>query len=131
MLRAIGRWVLLGILMGWIVPASRSQEKTEEKYAHREYRIPQGAAYSVVFSRDGKLMASGTGAVIIVWDVAGGKEVQRMQLPGKESHFLLFAENGKTLIWNGGEGPMVRIFDVQTGKQVREFQRPQLADARW
>ncbi len=80
---------------------------------------------SVVFSRDGKLMAAGAGAKVYLWNVADGKERLRMQLPDEQIyHRLIFSDDGKTLIWNGREDPQVRLFDTTTGKQIREFEQP-------
>ena len=119
------RWCLLAVLVALPVPAARGQAKPEKRFTHREIRAPKGFVNHVVFSRDGSLMAAGSGANVVVWNVADGKEVQRMQLPEKQVYqSLVFAADGKTLIWNGGADPMFRVFDVKTGKQVREFRQP-------
>ncbi len=125
MSRSITGWVLLGTLVGGSGPAGWSQEKAEAPFSHREIRAPKGFVTHVAFSPDGKLMAGGSAATVVVWNVADGKEVQRMQLPEKQVyHSVVFAADGKTLIWIGGGDPKVRIFDIKTGKQLREFDQP-------
>jgi hypothetical protein len=124
MSRALRLCLWLGALAVLPAPAARGQGNPAERFEYREIRAPQGHVEHVVFSRDGSQMAAGAGASVVVWDVAGGKVIQRMQLPEKQIyHRLVFSTDGKTLIWNGREDPMVRVFDVKTGKQVREFRQ--------
>jgi hypothetical protein len=123
--RSATGWALLGAWAALTAPASWGQGKAAETYPYREIRGPTGHIEHVAFSPDGALMAGGAGAVVVLWNVADGKEVQRLQLPDKQIyHRLAFAADGKTVIWNGREDPMVRVFDVKTGKQVREFRQP-------
>jgi hypothetical protein len=113
-------------------PASAQDEKREAKkdkqseIPYQEIRLPLGRPSAVVFSPDGAKMAVGLAAKVVVYNIADGKEVVRMQLPeAQDWHRLGFASDGKTLVWLGYEDKTVRIFDVKTGRQIREFAYPE------
>lgn len=109
-------------------PASAQDEKKDARkdkqseIPYKEIRLPLGRPYEVVFSPDGTKMAVGLAAKVVVYHIADGKEVVRMQLPqAQDWHRLRFASDGKTLVWLGNEDQTLRIFDVKTGKQIREL----------
>jgi len=113
-------------------PAPAQDEKKEDKKGkqgeipYTEIRLPPGRPYEVVFSPDGTKMAVGLAAKVVVYNIADGKEVVRMQLPeAQDWHRLVFAADGKTLVWLGYVDKTVRIFDVKTGRQIREFAYPE------
>jgi WD40 repeat protein len=91
-----------------------------------ELRAPRGGyPGGLVFSQDGKLIASGAGSAITIWNAEDGKELARLQLPKKSYSFnMVFASDAKTLIVCGYEDDMMRIFEVRTGKQTHEFRQP-------
>ncbi len=85
-----------------------------------------GTAISVVYSPDGKMIA--TGAInegpIILWDAATGKELRRLEEePGIRGGFV-FSPDGKQLAW-AKEGSWVGLWDVATGKQLRRLKSRQ------
>src|SRR5947208_3270072 len=117
-------WVLrLTCMAALMVVCTRSagQDFKEEKKAspqsdlpYTEIRLPLGRVHEVFFSSDGTPMAVGVAARVVVYTVADGKEVVRMQLPEAQTwHRLAFAGDGKTLIWLGHEDRTGRIFDLK------------------
>ncbi|MBT6493671.1 MAG: PQQ-binding-like beta-propeller repeat protein, partial [Planctomycetaceae bacterium] len=76
--------------------------------------------YSVVFSPDGKILATGDSTVKL-WDPQTGKELRRIQGPGHGIVSLAFSPDGKTLA-SGGNISTLNLWDLATGKMLREFQ---------
>jgi WD40 repeat protein len=84
---------------------------------------------SVAYSRDGKLLASGTspfyfgrGAPIQVWDLETGQLLHTLMGHSEQVVAVRFAADGKTLIsaaWDRDHS--VRIWDLATGKEVRRL----------
>ncbi len=101
-------------------------DKAEEALPFLELRAPRGGyPGSLVFSQDGKMIASGAGSAILIWNAEDGKEMVRLQLPQKSySCNMVFASDAKTLITCGYQDSKMRIFDVKTGKQTHEFRQP-------
>jgi WD40 repeat protein len=129
MQRIRARWTPT-VILGLLGTAAFAQENIP----HREIPGPrprpgERANFShldqVVFTSDGTKMAAGAGANVIIWNVADGKKIVRLQLPEPQIyHRLCFMDGGKSLVWCGREDPMIRIFDVVTGRQLREFRQP-------
>lgn len=123
----MARLIPLALLLGSLTLAA-------EPTLVREVPGPQGSndansiycwLDSVAFSPDGKTMAAGAGPHVYLWNVADGKELLKLQLPDKQVyHRLAFADDGKSLLWNGREDGVARVFDTKTGRQVREFPHP-------
>jgi WD40 repeat protein len=83
-------------------------------------------AVSVAFSRDGRIMAAGSGHKgILFWDTERGKEIR--SIDGDEvGDFIAFSPDQKTLAstrnWLAGEaGGVVHFWDVATGKPYKRF----------
>ena len=65
---------------------------------------------ALVFSPDGKTLASADDSgVVSLWDVAGGKEIRQVDVPGDETYLLAFTPSGKTLV----VGARGRVWDWQ------------------
>src|SRR5271169_4905892 len=57
-------------------------DKVEEASPFLELRAPKGGyPGGLVFSQDGKMIASGAGSAVLIWNTADGKELVRIQLP--------------------------------------------------
>lgn len=68
--------------------------------------------HAVAFSPDGRTLASGTKAgEVILWDVAGGQELMRLEDHGGEILTLAFSPNGKILA-AGGHGTDAKSAEV-------------------
>jgi RNA polymerase sigma factor (sigma-70 family) len=77
---------------------------------------------SVRFSPNGKLLATYNGSSLILWDVAGGRELRRLagRLDGSSTlngRDVAFTPDGKTLITAGCPNATVRLWDVARGKE--------------
>jgi WD40 repeat protein len=85
-----------------------------------EIKAPIGGAQSLTFAPDGKTLAwAAVQGEVVLWDVAAGKEQQRLpaeRLPGLASA-LAFSPDGKAVaVTRGGE--IIEVWDVATGKRV-------------
>jgi WD40 repeat protein len=122
------------IMLVIVIAAFGGVAAAQDEIKHREIRGPRsepgeralyGHLGQVVFTKDGTKMATGTGGMIIVWNVADGKETVRMQLPDpKDQPRICFSDDGKTIVACGYQDPMMRVFDVVSGRQIREFEQP-------
>jgi hypothetical protein len=70
--------------------------------------------YSVVFSPDGKSLATGGEGGVRLWDAATGRTMTTFI--GEITYSVVFSPDGKTLA-TGGEGG-VRLWDVATGRSA-------------
>jgi RNA polymerase sigma factor (sigma-70 family) len=85
---------------------------------------------NLAFAPDGRLMALAMGdSTIRLWDVAGHKELRRLegleQLAGGRS--LAFSPDGKILVaapWQPTRKPPIRMWDVASGKLLRQLDAP-------
>jgi WD40 repeat protein len=73
----------------------------------------------VVFSSDGRYLASTSGNVAHIWDASTGREVQRLVHPARAWQ-LNFSGNAKYLATSSFDGN-ARIWDVASGQEVARF----------
>jgi RNA polymerase sigma factor (sigma-70 family) len=82
--------------------------------------------YSVAYSPDGQLLASGgPDGTIRIWEARTGRELRRC-VGHADTYALLFSPNGKwlasrTLSSPNGEEKIVRIWDVDSGKELHQL----------
>ena len=77
------------------------------------------AIYSIDFSTDGSLLASGSrDNSLRVWDVKTGKELFFSLNHNREVHSVAFSPDGATLASGGADGK-IRLWDVQTKQEKK------------
>ncbi len=88
-----------------------------ERFRHR------GSIYSLAYSPDGKLIASGDSfetparSSIAVWDAATGKQLHRLEGHGHVVRWLAFAPDSRRLAAACGDGSL-RIWDTTAEKEI-------------
>jgi WD40 repeat protein len=99
--------LLLGLLPAWAV----AQEKQTDAFKGHDDRV-----WCLAFSRDGKMLASGSADTTIkLWDAATGNALATLT---GHTHWVIsvaFSPDGKTLA-SGSWDPAIKLFDVATGK---------------
>jgi WD40 repeat protein len=73
---------------------------------------------SIVFSHDGKMLASASLRHVKLWDVATGKNIST--LGDAIFDCIAFSPKGENLVAGGGGGGIL-IWDVATGKSIAEL----------
>ena len=76
------------------------------------------ACHGLVFSADGKLLASHSLCAIRLWDVASGKELPTIELEDK-TRTILFAPDGRTLAV--GEHHAICLYDPRSARLLHEL----------
>ena len=87
--------------------------------------------HSVAFSPDGKLLAAAVNIVntdlhvLVVWEVAGRKEVRRIESKEEDDRWqsIAFSPDGKTIA-TGGLHNIVKLWDAATGKLRARLKAP-------
>jgi WD40 repeat protein len=88
----------------------------------RTLRGHQEQIGGLAFSPDGQTLASVGNRVLVLWDVASGKEMRRI---AERSAYrpLTFAPDGKG-VFTQAHGGTAALWDLDTGQKVRTFREP-------
>ncbi len=87
----------------------------------RQWRGPAEVLLSPTFSPDGKLLAASARGIVLVWEIATGRELLRFgDMDLYHSGALAFSPDGR-LIASGAAAGAIRLFDRTAGRDLRDF----------
>ncbi|MGB7924276.1 MAG: caspase family protein [Pyrinomonadaceae bacterium] len=75
-------------------------------------------AQSVVFSPDGKRLATGGGGKIVLWDIYSGASLKQMKVNASVLRSIAFSPDGG-LLASGGEDNLVHLWNVASGAELK------------
>jgi WD40 repeat protein len=94
------------------------QEALNHRSERNRLEGHQDHVYSVSFSPDGKILASGSrDNTIKLWNIATGKEISTLYGHQKPVDSVSFSPNGKTLA-SGSADTTIKLWNLETGKEI-------------
>ena len=79
----------------------------------------------VVFSRDGRLMATSSDRELTIWNVEDGTQINNIKLRERNPFFdqIAFSPDGKRLAYSGvqsrrAQNSLLRMWDISSGQEV-------------
>lgn len=110
------RLCLLGSLLLMLRPANGDVWKGEKLEAHKNH------VRSVSYSPDGKyLLSSGADNLLILWNLATGKEVRRFAAPHNMIISAVFSPDGTKVVSADHFNRILRLFNTATGVEEKSF----------
>jgi WD40 repeat protein/serine/threonine protein kinase len=89
----------------------------------RTFRGHHHAVYSIVFSPDGRRIASGSDdKTIKLWDAATGQEILTLKGHSGEVHDVAFSPDGRRIA-SGSEDGTIKLWDAATGQETLTLKR--------
>jgi len=85
--------------------------------------------FGLAYSPDGKLVATGGGFQIIIWDAATGKRLRTAQ-PNAKAYRLAFSADSKTLAVVGERSSKIDLIDVNSGSVTKRVS-PESIQEQW
>jgi WD40 repeat protein len=86
-----------------------------------EFKGHTGLVYSVAFSPDGKVLATGSfDNTVKLWDFASRKELQTLKGHTAAVYSVAWSADG-TMLASGSQDKTIRLWDPKTGKTYREL----------
>jgi RNA polymerase sigma factor (sigma-70 family) len=83
-------------------------------------RFRHPGLHTMVFSRDGKQVASSGQGGVVLWDGATGRALRHFATPGEHAAGVLFSADGRTLA-AGTFHHSIWLWDVATGRPLNRF----------
>ena len=74
---------------------------------------------SVVFSRDGQTLATGSPTEVRLWDVNTGQQKMILQDPDLSGVLIAYSPDGRTLATRSADGPEMRLWNIITGEPLK------------
>jgi WD40 repeat protein len=85
----------------------------------------KSTGYQAHYSKDGKMLASNDGGVIILWNAQTGEQIRSLPAADRTSRFVRFAlaPDGRTVAaLCRNRRASIRLYDAATGKERRDLQ---------
>ena len=83
------------------------------------FTVSSGAVFSVAFSPDGKMLATGDDHGTVLWDLATGRQIRSFSASFGAVNSVAFSPDGKMLATGDDHGTV--LWDLATGRQIHSF----------